>query len=58
MLPDVTQSFKLERPHLESCTDRAEAMLRLFIAEHFLLYKHMQPFERDRQELCVYKKTR
>jgi len=26
MPPDVTQSFKLQRPHLESC--RAEAMLQ------------------------------
>jgi len=32
MLPNVTQSFKLQRPDLESC--RGEAMLKLFIAEH------------------------
>jgi len=32
MPPNVTQSFKIQRPDLESC--RAEAMLRLFIAEH------------------------
>jgi len=32
MLPNVTQSFKLQRPDLESW--RAEAMLRLCIAEH------------------------
>jgi len=32
MLPNVTQSFKLQTPDLESC--RAEAMLRLFVAEH------------------------
>jgi len=32
MLPNVTQSFKLQRPDLESCT--AEAMSRLLIAEH------------------------
>jgi len=32
MFPNVTQSFKLQRPELENC--RAEAMLRLFIAEH------------------------
>jgi len=32
MLPDVTQCFRLQRRDLESC--RAEAMLRLFIAEH------------------------
>ena len=31
MLPNVTQSFELQRSALESC--RAEAMLRLFIAE-------------------------
>jgi len=33
MLPNVTQSFKLQRPDLESC--RTEVMLRLFIAEHY-----------------------
>jgi len=32
MLPNVTQSFKLRRPNFESY--RAEAMLRLFIAEY------------------------
>ena len=32
MPPNVIQSFKLQRPDLESC--RAEAMLSLFIAEH------------------------
>jgi len=32
MFPNVTQSFKLQRPDLKSCT--VEAMLRLFIAEH------------------------
>jgi len=32
MFPDETQSFKLKRPGLESC--RAEAILRLFFAEH------------------------
>jgi len=32
MLPNATQNFKLQRPDLES--RRAEAMLRLFIAEH------------------------
>jgi len=32
MLTNVTQSFKLLRPDLQSC--RAETMLRLFIAEH------------------------
>jgi len=41
MLPNVTQSFKLQRPELGSC--RAEAMLRLLIAEHrstAYTYKH------------------
>ena len=33
MLPNVTQSFTLHRTVLESC--RAEAMLRLSIAEHY-----------------------
>jgi len=39
-------------------TGLAEAMLRLFIAEQCStqLYKNMQPFERDRQELCHTKK--
>jgi len=32
MPPNVTQSFKLQRRNLESC--RAEALLRLIIAEH------------------------
>jgi len=32
MLLNAAQSFKLQRPDLESCRD--EAMLRLFIAEH------------------------
>ena len=32
MLTNVTKSFKLQRPDLESC--RAEAVLGLFIAEH------------------------
>jgi len=56
MLPNVTQSFKIQRPDLES--RRAEAMLRLFIAEHYStqLCKNMQPFERDRQEVCVIQK--
>jgi len=33
MLTNVTQSFKLHKTRLESC--RAEAMLRLFIAQYF-----------------------
>ena len=31
-------------------------MLRLFIVAHFPLHKNMQPFERDRQKLCVAQK--
>jgi len=51
MPPNVTQSFKLQRPDLKVvglklCSD----CLSLSIV---LLYKNMQPFERDRQELCV-----
>jgi len=39
MYPNVTKSFKLQRPDLKNC--RAEAMLRLFIAEHcFTVSKH------------------
>jgi len=34
--PNVTQSFKLQKPDSESC--RAKAMLRLFIAEHCSTY--------------------
>jgi len=32
MYPNVTQSFKLQRPDLKNC--RAEAMFRLLIGEH------------------------
>jgi len=43
MLPDVTQTFELQRPDLESC--RAEAMLRLFIAERcFYRVDHHESF--------------
>ena len=48
MLPNVTQSFELQRPDLESC--KAEAMLRLFIAERcFHTVDHRFPtfFEAD-----------
>jgi len=31
-IPNVTQTFQLQRPDLEGC--RAEAMLRLYIAEY------------------------
>jgi len=53
MLPDVTQSFKLKRPGLESCT----VGLKCLSLSIILLYKNMQPFERHRQELCVTQKT-
>ena len=43
MLPNVTQSFELEGPDLESC--RAEGMLRLFIAERcFYAVDHHELF--------------
>ena len=42
MPPDVTQSFELQRPDLESFT--AEVMLRLSLSI-VLLYKNVQPFE-------------
>jgi len=56
MPPNVTQSFELQRPALESC--KAEAMFRLSLSI-VILHKNMQPFEiRDRQELCVIRKTK
>jgi len=52
MFPNVTRSFKLQRPDLESC--RAEAIFRLLIAEHCSTpYKNMQPFERDRLKMLT-----
>jgi len=55
MLPDVTQSFKLQRPELGSC--RAEAMLRLFIAEHrSTAYKHATIWKRSSGTVCHTKK--
>ena len=50
MPPDVTQSFKLQGPDIKNCGAEPEAMLRLIISEHCLLYKNMQPLEIDRQE--------
>jgi len=51
MLPDVTQSFKLQRPDLEIC--KAEAMLRLFIAEHCsTAYKHATIWKRSSSTVC------
>jgi len=56
MLPNVTQSFKLQRQTfkvvgLRLCSD-------CLLLSVFLLYKNMQPFEKDRQELCVTQKMR
>ena len=48
MFPNVTQSFELQRPDLESC--RAEAMLRLFKAERCF-------YTVDRHELFYCMKT-
>jgi len=58
MLPNVTQSFRLQRPNIESCGDAA--MLRLLTAELSIVLpcKSIQPFERDRQGMCVIQKTR
>jgi len=51
MLPNVTQSFKLQRPDLESCM--AEAMLRLFIAEHCSnAWKHATIWKRSSRTVC------
>jgi len=56
MPPNVTQSFKLQIPDLESC--RAEAMLRLFIAEHFsTVWKHATIWQRSSKTVC-HAKTR
>jgi len=54
MLPNITQSYKdqiLKVVGLKLCSD----CLSLSI---ILLHKNMQPFERDRQELCAIQKTR
>jgi len=54
MLSNVTQSYKDQTSKvvaLKLCSD----CLSLSI---ILLYKNMQPFERDRQELCVIQKMR
>jgi len=51
MFPSVTQSFKLQVVGLKLCS----GCLSLSIV---LLYKNMQPFERDRQEPCVIQKKR
>jgi len=51
MHPNVTQSFKLRIPDLESC--RAEAMLRLFIVEHFsAVWKHATIWKRSSRTVC------
>ena len=56
MLTNVTQNFSYKGQTekgagLKLCSD----CLLLSIV---LLYKNMQPFERDRQELCVIQKAR
>jgi len=54
MLPNVTQSYKDQTwkvVGLKLCSDCLSLSL-------ILLYESMQPFERDRQELCVIQKTR
>jgi len=54
MLSNVTQSYKGQTSKavgLKLCSD----CLSLSI---ILLYKNMQPFQRDRQELCVIQKMR
>jgi len=51
ILPNVTQSFKLQRLDLQSW--KAEAMIRLFIAEHCSTIQNIQPYKRDRQLLWV-----
>jgi len=48
--PNVSQSFELQRPDIESC--RAEVMLRLSLSI-VLRYKNMQPFETRDQELWL-----
>jgi len=56
MLPSATQSIKLHRPDIESC--RAEAMHRLFIAEHCsTVYKHATIRKRSSRTVCVIRKT-
>ena len=51
MLPNVTQSFKLRRPNFESY--RAEAMLRLFIAERCsTVKKHATLGKRSSRTVC------
>jgi len=51
MLSNVIQGFNLQRPDLESC--RAEAMLRLFITEHYsTAYKHATIWKRSSRTVC------
>jgi len=52
---NTTQGFKLQRPDLEGC--RAEAMLRLFIAEPCsTVYKHATIWNRSWRTVCHTKK--
>jgi len=51
MLPNVTQSFKSQKPDLQSFM--AEAMLRLFIAEHYsTVWKHATIWKRSSRTAC------
>ena len=54
MLPNVTQSYKNQAWKVVGLTLCSDCLSLSII----LLYKNMQPFERDRQELCVIQKTR
>jgi len=48
---NVTQSFKLQRPDVESC--RSEATLRLVIAEHCsTVWKHATVWKRSSRTAC------
>jgi len=56
MLTNVTQSIKLQRPDLKSW--RAEAMLRLFVAEHCsTVQKHATISKRSSRTVCHTKKA-
>ena len=52
MLPNVTQSYKDQTWKVAGLKLCSECLSLSII----LLYKNMQPFERDRQELCVIQK--
>jgi len=51
MLPNVTQSFELQKPDVESF--RAEAMLRLLIVEHCsTVWKYATIWKKSSRTLC------